>query len=53
MPGICLCALCRSADFHIEIGAAGFRTMADARPALLETELKQRLTQMWLKAHRN
>jgi len=47
------CAICQSRDFHIEIAVTGFRSMAEAKPVLLETERRNLAAQAFLKSHRN
>jgi hypothetical protein len=45
-----VCALCQSNDFHIEIGRTRFRTVAEAKPELMEAEVRNIATQEYLKS---
>lgn len=52
------CVFCGSNDFYTEIRRTNFQTMTDAEPrfpmfSVPEQELRERLTEMFLKTHRN
>src|SRR5215831_19908498 len=47
------CGLCKSRDWHIEVGTTPFRSMEEARPALKQAERDQQATATYLKSTRS